>query len=320
MNQTMAERVRYLGPDGRQEAVLRAVAKLARQERRRRNGYRVAQFVTVAAVIAAWQLAVTYWLDPFYYSTPAAVWQRLVEWFTVGTPIGSIWIHILATLQEAGIGFVIGGIAGVAFGVIVGASRVLSDFLSPFIRTADAVPRIALATLFVIWFGLGMPSKVATVVVMVFFAVFFETFRGVQAIDVKMIEDAELFGAGAIVRITTVIMPLAAAPIVAGLRSGVALAWIGAIVAEFIGARKGLGLLIHYGQSTFDATGLIAGMIVIMTIAIVGEAMLTGLSKSLPLASARGSRPRTQWPRRRRVSDGARSGPTGTRTGRPDRR
>jgi len=288
-------------PQPRFDAVELAVARLVRQERRRLTGYRAAQFATILAAIAAWQIAVTFWLDPFFYSSPVAVAQRLVEWFTIGTPIGSIWVQILATLQEALLGFVLGGLAGVALGVMVGMSRVLSDFLGPFIRTADTVPRIVLAALFFVWFGLGLPSKVATVVVMVFFAVFFDTFRGVQAIDVAMIEDAELFGAGLIVRITTVILPLAAAPIIAGLRSAVGLAWIGAIVAEFIGARKGLGLLIHHGQSTFDTAGIIAGMIVITAIAVAGELILAGLSKGLrPAAVTRTLPART---RRRRATD-----------------
>jgi NitT/TauT family transport system permease protein len=301
MNRPTTEPFLYAGDPARFASVETAVARLVRQERRRPTGYRLAQFAAILAAIAAWQVAVTFWLDPFFYSTPAAVARRLVEWFTIGTPIGSIWVQILATLQEALLGFIVGGIAGVVLGVIVGMSRVLSDFLGPFIRTADTVPRIVLAALFFVWFGLGMPSKVATVVVMVFFAVFFDTFRGVQAIDVAMIEDAELFGAGIVMRITTVILPLAAAPIIAGLRSAVGLAWIGAIVAEFIGARKGLGLLIHHGQSTFDTAGIIAGMIVVTAIAISGEALLAGLSKGLRQAPA--ARSRALRMRRRRATD-----------------
>lgn len=279
MSRPMVRRPHHLDAGARRATLARALADLARQERRRRAGNRAAQLATVAAVLGLWQLSVTYWLDPFYYSTPTAVARRLVEWFTVGTPIGSIWAQILTTLQEALIGFVIGGIAGVALGLIVGASPVLSGFFGPFIRTANTVPRIVLATLFVLWFGLGTPSKVATVVVMVFFAVFFETFRGVQEVDARMIQDAELIGASRAVRITTVIMPLAAPRITVGLRSAAELAWIGAIVAEFIGARQGLGLLVHHGQATFDATGIIAGMVVMTTIALLGEAILTRLSK-----------------------------------------
>lgn len=272
----------YPGTRDRSYVIAKAVASLARQQRRRRAVNRMVQLAAIAALIGGWQLAGTYWLDPFFYSTPMAVSQRLVEWFTVGTPFGSVWEQIMATLQEAVVGFVIGGIAGVAFGVIVGVSRVLSDFLGPFIKTANTVPRIVLATLFFIWFGLGMSSKVATVVVMVFFAVFFETFRGVREVDVRMIHEAELVGVGVVVRITAIVMPVAAPRIIAGLRSAAGLAWIGAIVAEFIGARKGLGLLVHYGQATFDAAGILAGMIVITAIAIAGEVILTGIARSLP--------------------------------------
>ena len=279
-----AQPTRHPSTRARPYVVAEAVAILARQQRRRRAVNWMAQLTAIAALIGGWQLAGTYWLDPFFYSTPMAVSQRLVEWFTVGTPFGSVWEQIMATLQEAVVGFVIGGIAGVAFGVMVGVSRMLSDFLGPFIKTANTVPRIVLATLFFIWFGLGTSSKVATVVVMVFFAVFFETFRGVREVDVRMIHEAELLGVGVAVRITAIVMPAAAPRIIAGLRSAVGLAWIGAIVAEFIGARKGLGLLVHYGQATFDAAGILAGMIVITAIAIAGEVILTGITRSLPLS------------------------------------
>lgn len=276
-----AQPTRRRGAYTRSHVIAAAVDKLARQERCRRVMNWMAQLTAVAILLGGWQLCVTYWLDPFFYSTPTAVLQRLVEWFTIGTPIGSIWEQILATLQEAGVGFVIGAFAGVVLGIVVGISRVLSDFLGPFIKAANTVPRIVLATLFFIWFGLGTPSKVATVVVMVFFAAFFETFRGIREVDVRMIQEAELVGVGAAARITAVVVPLAAPRIVAGLRSAVELAWIGAIVAEFIGARKGLGLLVHYGQATFDATGILAGMIVITTIAVAGEVILTGMVRSL---------------------------------------
>ncbi|GAA0740956.1 ABC transporter permease [Dactylosporangium roseum] len=261
--------------------VTAATAQLARQERRRRVMNRVAQLTALAMLIGGWQLAGMYWLDPFLYSMPTAVWERLVEWFSVGTPIGSIWEQILTSLRESGVGFGLGATAGVLFGILVGVSRVLSDFLGPLIRAANIVPSIVLVTLFFIWFELGTSSKVATVIAMVFFATFFATFSGIRDVDVRMIQEAELFGVSAAARVTTVIVPLAATRIVAGLRSAAELAWIGAIMAEFIGGRKGLGLLVRYGEATFDATGILAGMIVITAIAVAGKAILTSIERSL---------------------------------------
>ncbi|MEU0562747.1 ABC transporter permease subunit [Dactylosporangium maewongense] len=242
---------------------------------------RSAQLAALTMAIAAWQLAGMYWLDSYLYSTPAAVWQRLVEWFTVGTPIGSVWKQILTSLSESAVGFGVGAIAGVSCGVLVGASRTLSDFFGPLIRAANVVPSIVLVTLLFIWFELGTSSKVATVIAMVFFATFFATFSGIRDVDARMLQEAELFGVGAVARITTVIVPLVATRIVAGLRSAAELAWIGAVMAEFIGGRQGLGLLVRYGEATFDATGVLAGMIVITVIAVAGKVLLSSIERWL---------------------------------------
>ncbi|GGM04806.1 ABC transporter permease [Dactylosporangium sucinum] len=264
-----------------EHVVMAARAKLARQERRRRVTNRAVQLTALAIVVGGWQLAGMYWLDPFLYSTPAAVWHRLVEWFTTGTPIGSVWEQILTSLRESAVGLGVGGIAGILCGILVGASRVLADFFGPLIRAANIVPSIVLVTLFFIWFELGTSSKVATVIAIIFFATFFATFSGIREVDTRMLQEAELFGVGAVARVTTVIVPLAATRIVAGLRSAAELAWIGAIMAEFIGGRKGLGLLVRYGEATFDATGILAAMIVITAIAVGGKVILTNLEQWL---------------------------------------
>ncbi|MEV4131681.1 ABC transporter permease [Dactylosporangium sp. NPDC049742] len=243
--------------------------------------HRTAQLAALTMAIAGWQLAGMYWLDAYLYSTPAAVWQRLVEWFTVGTPIGSVWKQILTSFLESAVGFAVGAIVGVSCGVLVGASRLLSDFFGPLIRAANVVPSIVLVTLLFIWFELGTSSKVATVIAMVFFATFFATYSGIRDVDARMLQEADLFGVGAVARITTVIVPLVAPRIVAGLRSAAELAWIGAIMAEFIGGRQGLGLLVRYGEATFDATGILAGMIVITVIAVAGKVLLTSIERWL---------------------------------------
>lgn len=149
---------------------------------KRRSQIRVWGLRTLLVVVwlASWELAATLWLDPFFYSKPSLIWGRLIEWFTVGTQFGSIWLQIFTTVQEAVLGFLIGTVAGVTLGVLLGRSRYWSEVLAPFIKALNAVPRIVLASLFIIWFGLGLSSKVATVVVLVFFAVFFNAFTGAR--------------------------------------------------------------------------------------------------------------------------------------------
>ena len=165
--------------------------------RRRRQNLRV-QIVRIGLVVAwpgGWQPAGPSWIDPFFFSKPSAIWDRLVQWFTEGTAFGSIWLQIEATLTAATLGFLIGSGAGIVLGVLLGRSRFLSDVCAPFIKAANAIPRIVLASLFVIWFGLGISSKVATAVVLVFFAVFFNAFQGAREVDRTVIDNARILGA-----------------------------------------------------------------------------------------------------------------------------
>jgi len=127
--------------------------------------------------LGSWELCARTVIDPFFYSMPSQIWAKLVIWFTEGTSQGTIWANIGITLEEAVLGFFIGSLAGIVLGILLGRSRFFADVLAPFIKGANAIPRIVLASLFVIWFGLGMSSKVATAVVLVFFAVFFNAFQ-----------------------------------------------------------------------------------------------------------------------------------------------
>jgi len=231
--------------------------------------------LAAAARLASWQVAATYCIDPFYYSKPTAIWQRLVDWFTRGTAFGSVWTQIRVTLTEATAGFIIGALTGVVLGILLGRSRFLADVAAPFIKAANAVPRIVLAALFVIWFGLGMSSKIATAVVLVFFAVFFTAFQGARELDRNLVNHARILGAGRVQVLTTIVVPSATSWIIASLHSAFGFALIGAVVGEYTGADKGLGLLINNAQGTFDSAGIYAGMIITTVIALLAEWLLS---------------------------------------------
>jgi len=236
----------------------------------------------VIAWLASWEISATYWIDPFFYSKPSLVWLRLVDWFTHGTSQGSIWTQIAVTLEEAVIGFVIGAITGVVLGILLGRSPVLADVCAPFIKAANAVPRIVLASLFVIWFGLlGPASKIATAFVLVFFAVFFNAFQGAREVDRNLVNNARILGASPFQILTTIVVPSATSWILASLHSAFGFALIGAVVGEVVGADLGLGLLINRAQGNFDSAGIYAGMIVITVLALVAEWLLTALEKRL---------------------------------------
>jgi NitT/TauT family transport system permease protein len=248
---------------------------------KRRSQIRVWGLRTLLVVVwlASWELAATLWLDPFFYSKPSLIWGRLIEWFTVGTQFGSIWLQIFTTVQEAVLGFLIGTVAGVTLGVLLGRSRYWSEVLAPFIKALNAVPRIVLASLFIIWFGLGLSSKVATVVVLVFFAVFFNAFTGAREVDGNVINNARILGASPTRILTSIVLPSATSWILSSLHTAFGFALIGAVVGEYAGASKGLGLLISNAQGTFDSAGIYAGMIIITVVALLAE-WLIGIAES----------------------------------------
>ncbi|MEP7016465.1 MAG: ABC transporter permease [Actinomycetota bacterium] len=225
--------------------------------------------------LGSWELTARTIIDPFFYSMPSQIWAKLVTWFTVGTSQGTIWVNISITLQEAVLGFFIGSLAGIVLGILLGRSPFFADVLAPFIKGANAIPRIVLASLFVIWFGLGMSSKVATAVVLVFFAVFFNAFQGAREVDKVLVDNARILGASRWDLMRTIILPSATSWILASLHVAFGFALIGAIVGEFTGADKGLGLLINHSQGNFDAAGIYAGMVITTVIALVAEYLLT---------------------------------------------
>lgn len=258
------------------EAILQRARKNKRHSMIRIWGLRT---LLVVAWLASWELAATLWLDPFFYSKPSLIWARLVEWFTIGTQFGTIWLQIFTTVEEAVLGFLIGTVAGVTLGVLLGRSRYWSEVLAPFIKALNAVPRIVLASLFIIWFGLGLSSKVATVVVLVFFAVFFNAFTGAREVDGNVINNARILGASPARILTSIVLPSATSWILSSLHTAFGFALIGAVVGEYAGASKGLGLLISNAQGTFDSAGIYAGMIIITVVALLAE-WLIGIAES----------------------------------------
>jgi NitT/TauT family transport system permease protein len=239
------------------------------------------RLLLVVVWLGSWVIAARTVIDPFYYSMPSRIWTRLVDWFTDGTSQGSIWANIGVTLEEAVLGFAIGTVAGVVLGVLLGRSRFLADVLAPFIKGANAIPRIVLASLFVIWFGLGMSSKVATAFVLVFFAVFFNAFQGAREVDKVLVDNARILGASRWDLMRTIILPSATSWILASMHVAFGFALIGAVVGEFTGADKGMGLLIAHSQGNFDAAGIYAGMLIITVVALVAEWLITRLESRL---------------------------------------
>jgi NitT/TauT family transport system permease protein len=179
------------------------------------------------------------------------------------------------------LGFLIGSVLGIVCGIALGRNRLLSDVFSVYIKIANSVPRVVLGSIFIIALGLGMASKVALAVVMVFFVVFGNAFQGVREADGNLIANARILGASDRSVTFSVVLPSALTWILASLHVSFGFALVGAVVGEFLGSRQGIGLLIATAQGAFNAAGVFAAMIVLAVVALIAEFLLTQLENRL---------------------------------------
>ncbi len=240
------------------------------------------RILLLIVIIGGWELATRVGIvDPFFWGRPSGIWMQLVTWVTQGTAQGSLWEQIAITMEEAILGFVIGAVLGVVFGILLGRNRFLADVLGPYVKVANSIPRVTLAPLFAIGFGLGMQSKVALAVVLVFFIVFFNAFQGVREVDRNLLANARILGANQRRVTTAVIIPSALTWIFASLHTSFSFALVGAVVGEFIGATQGIGLLIQNAGSNFNPNGVFAAMVVLAIVALLSEFLITALERRL---------------------------------------
>ena len=259
------------------------IAAAARRRRRKRTALVwLARALTLLIVLGGWELfANKKIIDPFFYGQPSGIYDQLKQWFEHGTAFGSIWLQIWVTLKEALLGFVYGVGSGIVLGVALGQIRFLSDVLGPYIKVINALPRIVLGSIFFVAFGLGTTSKVLLASVLVFFVVFFNAFQGVREVDRNLVANARVLGASRWQVVRNVVVPSALVWIIASLHVAFGFSIIGAIVGEFIGAQKGLGLVIANAQNNFNPDGVFAAMAIIGVIALTAEAVIAQLERRL---------------------------------------
>jgi NitT/TauT family transport system permease protein len=256
---------------------LATTASMARRRSRRRRLAVYGTRVLIAAVIVGgWQLFTTLKIvDPFFFGQPTGIVAKLVDWGTNGTGFGTLWSQVWVTMKEALLGFGFGVAAGIVAGVLLGQIRFLADVLQPFIKIVNAVPRIVLGSIFVVWLGFGATSKVLLASVLVFFVVFFNAFQGVREVDRNFVNNARVLGASRWDIVRHVVLPSALTWIIASLHVSFGFSIIGAIVGEFLGAQQGLGVVISSSQNNFDPNGVFAAMLLIAVIALSAEWLIT---------------------------------------------
>jgi NitT/TauT family transport system permease protein len=274
------------GPAVAEEAPL-AAAEDPSAERRRRYRQRqvTVQLLRVAFAVVwlgSWELTTRIGMvDKFFFGMPSGVAKRLFTWITEGTALGPLWEQVAVTMEETVLGFLVGSVLGVIFGVLLGRNRLLADVLSPYIKAANSIPRVVLGALFAISLGLDLKSKVATAAVLVFFVVFFNAFQGVREVDRNLIANARILGADSRRLTTEIVIPSAMSWIIASLHISFGLALVGAVVGELFGATAGVGELIYNAKNNFDANGVFAGMLLLAVVALVAESLITAIEGRL---------------------------------------
>jgi|SRR5579859_1865440 len=255
-----------------------------RINRRRRIQVNILRVLIFVILIGGWELLTRVGppvIDPFFWGQPSGIWNQIVTWVTQGTAQGPLLEQIAVTLEEAILGFAIGSVLGVIFGVVLGRNRYLSDILGPYVKALNSIPRVALAPLFAVGLGLGMQSKVALAAVLVFFIVFFNAFQGVREVDRNLLANARILGASPSRVTTSVILPSALTWIFASLHTSFSFALVGAVVGEYVGAIQGIGLMIQTAGANFNANGVFAAMVLLAAIALISEALITALERRL---------------------------------------
>ena len=252
----------------------------------RNNGSSLAlrfwQAIVLVGVFAAWHvLAVPGILPPlyfddahkaaFFFGEPLKVLGRIWDWFTVG----DIYRHLWVTLLETILAFAIGTAFGVAIGIWLALAPAASAIFDPYVKALNAMPRVLLAPIFFVWFGLGMASKVALGVTLVFFIVFFNVYQGVREVSPVVLANARMLGASPRQLLRYVYLPSAMSWVFASLHNSVGLAFVGAVVGEYLGSAEGVGYLIHQAEGVFDINTVFAGILVLTAFALVLDWVVT---------------------------------------------
>lgn len=217
------------------------------------------------ALAGAWQTLSGWLVDDYFVSNPLSIAQRLVKW----TADGSIFVHVAATVYATLMGFLVGTAGGLILGIWLGLSPFASRLLDPYLSALNALPKVALAPLFVLWFGIGIESKIALAAILVLFLVFLNTYSGVREVDQDLIDCVRLMRANRLQVLMKVIVPSTASWVFASLKISVPYALIGAVLGEMIAANRGLGYLVQFAGAQFDTAGVFATLVVIAMLAVV---------------------------------------------------
>ncbi len=239
----------------------RATLKARRTARRMEAVRRlVDRLLVIFVLLAVWEGVVAVgWVHPFFISRPSSIIADLYTLFVTGY----IWPHLFITLYEALAGLVLGTLLGMLTGFAAALSKRFAEAVEPVIIAFSSMPRVAIAPLFVIWFGFGPSSKIALATMVVYFIVFFSTFAGVRAIDVVLLNNIRTMGGSSLHVLRFVSIPYAMAWVFTATKTSISMALIGAVVGEFVGSQSGLGWMMIQASGTLNTTRLFSCMCIL---------------------------------------------------------
>ncbi|MGE0350906.1 MAG: ABC transporter permease [Hydrogenophaga sp.] len=250
---------------------------------------RLWQLALLVALILFWYAMTTPGLIPpfmfdndrqaaFFFGEPVRVAERIWTWFVTDA---DIYKHLGVTLTETVLAFAIGAIGGLGGGLWLALSPMASAILEPYIKAMNSMPRIILAPIFAVWFGLGIASKVALGVTLVFFIVFFNVYQGVKEVSPVVLANARMLGASQKQLLRHVYLPSATSWVFSSLHTSVGLAFVGAVVGEYLGSSQGVGYLILQAEGSFDINTVMAGIVVLTAFALALDAAVGRIEKRL---------------------------------------
>ena len=241
------------------------------------------QVLVGVAALGLWQLFTTVpifgtvLLPPFFFSNPVDVGARIYKLFAAGT----VWKHLWVTLAESILAFVLGSVGGVLVGFWFARKPTVAAIFDPYVKMINALPRVVLAPIFTLWFGLGIWSKVALGVTLVFFIVFFNVYQGVKEVSTTVLDNGRMLGMNERQLTRHVYWPSALSWMFSSLHTAVGFAVVGAVVGEYLGSAAGLGYLIQQAEGTFDVAGVFAGMFVLSAFVILIDLAVTAAERRL---------------------------------------
>ncbi|SFN18679.1 ABC transporter permease [Variovorax sp. OV329] len=251
------------------------------------------QIALLVLLLVLWHLAARSDKIAFFFGQPIGVLGRIWSWFVPLSvapnllfPDGlagnaDIYLHLGTTLLETVLAFAIGTVLGLACGLWLALSPAAGLILDPYIKAANSMPRVILAPIFGLWFGLGIWSKVALAVTLVFFIVFFNVYQGVREVSPTVLANAKMLGANQRQLLRTVYLPSATSWVFSSLHTSVGLAFVGAVVGEYLGSARGVGYLILQAEGTFDVNTVFAGIIVLTAFALVLDGVVGLIERRL---------------------------------------